>query len=56
VLAGDFLGYRAMFRDFLRALRSGQPPQFTLDLAERDLRLLEQAAADWHPGNPMLPL
>lgn len=45
VLRGDFLGYRAMFTDFLRAIRTGAPPQFTLDLAERDLRLLEQAEA-----------
>ena len=43
VLSGDFLGYRAMFTDFLRAIRTGAPAQFTLDLAERDLRLLEQA-------------
>lgn len=45
VLGGDFLGYRAMFRDFLRAIRSGAPAQFTLDLAARDLELLEQAEA-----------
>lgn len=45
VIGGDFLGYRAMFRDFLGAIRSGAPAQFTLDLAERDLRLLEQAEA-----------
>lgn len=49
VTSGDFLGYRAMFRDFLGAIRSGAPAQFTLDLAERDLRLLEQAMADWPP-------
>jgi predicted dehydrogenase len=48
VLGGDFLGYRAMFTDFLGAVRSGATPRFTLDLAERDLRLLEQAVADWH--------
>jgi predicted dehydrogenase len=48
VLGGDFLGYRAMFTDFLGAIRSGTTPQFTLDLAERDLRLLEQAVEDWH--------
>ncbi|MGH7637687.1 MAG: Gfo/Idh/MocA family protein [Gemmatimonadaceae bacterium] len=47
VIGGDFLGYRAMFRDFLDAIRTGRPAQFTLDLAERDLRLLEQAVADW---------
>ena len=34
-----------MFRDFLDALRTGGPAQFTLDLAERDLGLLEQAEA-----------
>lgn len=44
-IGGDFLGYRAMFRDFLDAIRTGRPAQFTLDLAERDLRLLEQAEA-----------
>ena len=44
-LGGDFLGYRAMFEDFLGAIRSGAPPRFTLDLAERDLRLLEQAGS-----------
>lgn len=47
-LAGDFLGYRAMFKDFLGAIQSAGPAQFTLDLAERDLLLLEQAVADWH--------
>lgn len=41
--ARDFLGYRAMFADFLGALRSGGAPQFTLELAQRDLFLLEQA-------------
>jgi len=40
---GDPLGYRAMFTDFLRALRTGEPPRFTLAMAQRDLHLLEQA-------------
>lgn len=44
-LGGDFLGYRAMFKDFLRAVQTGAPPQFTLELAARDLELLEQAEA-----------
>lgn len=48
VFGGDFLGYRGMFRDFLGAIQSGAPAQFTLDLAEQDLRLLEQAAGEWH--------
>ena len=37
----DPLGYRAMFVDFLHAIRTGEPPQFTLAMAQRDLRLLE---------------
>ena len=37
----DIAGYRAMWHDFLGALRSGQAPRMTLDLAERDLRLIE---------------
>ena len=39
----DPLGYRAMLADFLWALRTGAPALFTLELAQRDLRLLEQA-------------
>jgi UDP-N-acetylglucosamine 3-dehydrogenase len=45
VIGGDFLGYRAMFADFLRAIRTGAPAEFTFALAVRDLELLEQAAA-----------
>ncbi len=41
---GDPLGYRAMLADFLASLRTGRPPAFTLDMAQRDLRLLEEAA------------
>jgi predicted dehydrogenase len=39
----DALGYRAMMEDFLGAVRTGAPTLFTLDLAQRDLVLLEQA-------------
>lgn len=39
----DISGYRAMFRDFLAALRSGSEPLMTLDQAERDLALIESA-------------
>jgi predicted dehydrogenase len=39
----DPFGYRTMLRDFLRAIRTGDPPAFTLAMAQRDLRLLEQA-------------
>jgi len=39
----DPLGYRAMHEDFLAALRSDRPARFTLDMAQSDLMLLEQA-------------
>ena len=39
----DPLGYRAMLRDFIAAVRDGGPTLFTLDHAQRDLQLLEQA-------------
>ena len=37
----DIAGYRAMFRDFLVTLRTGVEPEYTLDLAQRDLKLVE---------------
>jgi UDP-N-acetylglucosamine 3-dehydrogenase len=37
----DLLGYRAMFTDFIDALRTERPPRFTLERARRDLELLE---------------
>ena len=37
----DLLGYRAMFEDFLGALREGREPRFTLAMAQRDLELVE---------------
>jgi predicted dehydrogenase len=40
---GDLMGYRAMFRDFLGALRSGGPSAYTLDDARRDVELVEDA-------------
>jgi predicted dehydrogenase len=39
----DLTGSRAMFRDFLGALRENRPPEFTLALARRDLELVEAA-------------
>jgi UDP-N-acetylglucosamine 3-dehydrogenase len=39
----DLTGTRAMFRDFLSALREGRPPEFTLSHARRDLELVEAA-------------
>jgi predicted dehydrogenase len=37
----DLAGYRPMFEDFLRSIRTGSPPAFTLQRARRDLELLE---------------
>lgn len=39
----DLRGYRAMFRDFLTALRTGAPPHMTLARAHLDLQLVEAA-------------
>ena len=41
----DIAGYGAMFDDFLRSMRDDDKPAYDLDLAERDLRLVEQAYA-----------
>lgn len=37
----DLLGYSSMFNDFFRAIRDGAPARFDLELARRDLRLVE---------------
>lgn len=42
----DALGYRAMLADFLRSVRTGVQPLFTLELAKRDLQWLERPAVD----------
>ena len=39
----DLLGYRAMWADFLAAIRENRAPAYSLALAERDLRLVERA-------------
>ena len=39
----DIGGYRAMFRDFLRSIRSGQEPLMSLARAQRGLELVEAA-------------
>lgn len=38
----DIAGYQGMFRDFISSLQNDQPPQFSLDLAEHDLNLIEK--------------
>lgn len=42
----DIVGSKAMFADFLQALRSGQEPAFNLALAKRDLERIEKAYGD----------
>ncbi|HXT68334.1 MAG TPA: Gfo/Idh/MocA family oxidoreductase [Vicinamibacterales bacterium] len=39
----DLVGYRAMLADFFGAIRHNRAPAYTLALAERDLRLVEEA-------------
>ncbi|MFL5582784.1 MAG: Gfo/Idh/MocA family protein [Gemmatimonadaceae bacterium] len=46
----DFLGYRGMHADFLRALRTDAPARYTLALARRDLELLEAAERSMASG------
>ena len=50
----DLTGTRAMFRDFLGALRESRAPEFTLAHAHRDLKLVEAAyrTADQHSSLP----
>jgi predicted dehydrogenase len=41
----DIRGYRAMYRDFLRAVRTGASPEMSLERAIEDQRLMEQVYA-----------
>jgi predicted dehydrogenase len=41
----DIRGYRAMYRDFARAIRTGQPPEMSLERAIDDQRLMDQIYA-----------
>lgn len=41
----DITGRRAMMVDFVRSLSTGDPPQFTLDAAKRDVELVRAAYA-----------
>jgi UDP-N-acetylglucosamine 3-dehydrogenase len=47
---GDPFGYRAMMADFVRALRMGRTPAFTLELARQDLCRLEEAERSMRDG------
>lgn len=55
----DVRGYQAMYRDFARSIRTGAPPEMSLETAMADQRLMERiqataAAADdpAEPGGP----
>ena len=39
----DIGGSKGMFRDFFRAIRSGEEPEFNFAMAKRDLELVEEA-------------
>lgn len=41
----DIRGYRAMYRDFVRSIRGGGPPQMSLERAMDDQRLMDQIYA-----------
>jgi predicted dehydrogenase len=41
----DMRGYGAMYRDFVRAIRTGAPPQMSLERAIDDQRLMDQIQA-----------
>jgi predicted dehydrogenase len=41
----DIRGYRAMYRDFLGAVREGRAPQMSLERAMDDQRLMDQIYA-----------
>jgi len=40
----DIRGYRAMYRDFVHAIREQRAPEMSLERAMEDQRLMEQAA------------
>ena len=41
----DIRGYQAMYRDFVRAIRTGSPPEMSLERAMDDHRLMDQIYA-----------
>ena len=49
----DIRGYQAMYRDFVRAVRGGAPPEMSLERAIDDQRLMDQVYASLEPaGQP----
>lgn len=50
----DLIGYDAMFRDFVDAMRANRPPRYSLSLARRDLELVEAAYESAGTAHPVL--
>jgi predicted dehydrogenase len=50
----DIAGYRAMFADFVDAIRAGRSPRYDLSRAQRDLELVEEAYASIPSVSPTL--
>jgi predicted dehydrogenase len=44
----DIRGYKAMYHDFLAAVREGRPPEMSLERAMQDQRLMDQIYATVH--------
>ena len=49
----DIRGYRAMYRDFLRAIHTGQAPEMSLERAMDDQRLMDQIYATVERGEAL---
>ena len=46
----DIRGYRAMYRDFVAAVRTGRPPEMSLERAMEDQRLMDEIYASVEHG------
>ncbi len=51
----DIRGYRAMYRDFVAAIRERRAPEMSLERAMDDQRLMEQIYASLRPAGPAVP-
>ena len=49
----DIRGYKAMYRDFHRAITTGAAPDMSIERAMEDQRLMEQIYASTAPAGPM---
>jgi predicted dehydrogenase len=49
----DIRGYQAMYRDFVRAIRTGQAPEMSIERAMEDHRLMDQIYATVERGQAL---